>query len=86
MTIEKQIAALIERAEPLRGLPEEEQGDLPAIVDKINALRAIQATARDEIGEAIAEAHEAEFVAIADEVNPPAKRRGRPPKVVNETV
>lgn len=41
MTIEDQITALLAKAEPLRCLPDEEAEarGLPAIVDKINALR-----------------------------------------------
>ena len=43
MTLEDQIAALLLEAAPLRCLPEIEQGELGAIVDRINALRALQA-------------------------------------------
>ena len=43
MTLEDQIAALLLEAAPLRCLPEFEQGELGAIVDRINALRALQA-------------------------------------------
>ena len=43
MTIEDQIAALLVKAEPLRLLPETEQDELGAIVDRSNALRALQA-------------------------------------------
>lgn len=43
MTLEDQIAALSAEAAPLRCLPEFEQGELGAIVDRINALRALQA-------------------------------------------
>ena len=43
MTLEDQIAALNAEAAPLRCLPEMEQGELGAIVDRINALRALQA-------------------------------------------
>ena len=44
MTLEQQIAALSAEAAPLRCLPEAEQGELGAIVDRINALRALQAS------------------------------------------
>jgi hypothetical protein len=43
MTLEDQISALLLEAAPLRCLPEMEQGELGAIVDRINALRALQA-------------------------------------------
>ena len=43
MTLQDQIAALLLEAAPLRCLPEMEQGELGAIVDRINALRALQA-------------------------------------------
>ena len=42
MTLEDQIAALLLEAAPLRCLPEMEQGELGAIVDRINALREKQ--------------------------------------------
>jgi hypothetical protein len=43
--IEDQIAELLAQAEPLRALPdlEAEKQGLPALVDRINALRAVQA-------------------------------------------
>lgn len=43
MTLEDQIAALLAQAEPLRALPDEEAeaAGLPALVDRINALRAL---------------------------------------------
>lgn len=43
MTMQDQIEALLLEAAPLRFLPEFEQGELGAIVDRINALRALQA-------------------------------------------
>ncbi len=45
MTIEDQIRDLLAKAEPLRSLPDDEPAKVPltAIVDEINALRAIQA-------------------------------------------
>lgn len=45
MNLEQQIAELLAAAEPLRSLPadEAEARGLPAIVDSINALRAMQA-------------------------------------------
>lgn len=42
MNIEDHIALLEAEAKPLRSKPADEQGDLGAIVDKINALRAAQ--------------------------------------------
>ena len=45
MSIEKQIEALLAKAEPLRCLPEDEpaKAHLGVLVDQINALRAQQA-------------------------------------------
>lgn len=43
MNMQDQIAALLLEAAPLRCLPELEQGELGAIVGRINALRASQA-------------------------------------------
>lgn len=82
MTTEEQISGLLAQAEPLRSLPDEEAEamGLPAIVDAINALRAKMAVAQRD-------AHEAEFAAIAEAVNPPAepiepekRKPGRPKK------
>lgn len=45
MSVETDIEALLLKAEPLRGLDEDDEKKVPlaAIVNKINALRAIQA-------------------------------------------
>lgn len=90
MTIEEQIAALIEKAEPLRGLPDEEAeaAGLPLIVDQINALRAREVA--EKLSAAVYQAqalsdqaqevrHEAEFAQTAAEVAP-KRGRGRPKK------
>jgi hypothetical protein len=47
MTIEEQIQALLDKAAPLRLLPDDEAeaAGLPKIVDSINALRAVQTSA-----------------------------------------
>jgi hypothetical protein len=47
MTVEEKIAALLAEAAPLRALPDDEAEakGLPALVDKINALRAEQSRA-----------------------------------------
>lgn len=96
MTIENQIAELIAQAEPLRALPdvEAEAKGLPAIVDRINELRAVQNdyALRDRINGALAELearqatvegadalHEAEQAVAAAEA-PARKKPGRKPK------
>jgi hypothetical protein len=45
MTIEEEITALLDKAEPLRCLPEDEPAKAPlaGIITEINRLRAIQA-------------------------------------------
>ena len=50
MTIEEQITALLAEAEPLRLLPdpEAEAAGLPALVDRINKLRALPPGAEHE--------------------------------------
>jgi hypothetical protein len=55
MTIENQIAELLAQAEPLRALDDDDEAKEPLrlIVDRINALRAEQAS-----GKAFAAAHE----------------------------
>jgi hypothetical protein len=68
MTIEDQIAALLDKAEPLR--VRDENGELGAIVDQINALRALQASCEP-----------APVLPAAVEGQDAPKRRGRPPKV-----
>ncbi len=74
MTIEQEIQELLAKAEPLRDLPDEESeaAGLPAIVEAINKLRALQ-------GKAEQARDEAEFVAVAESLSPadpvvPAKR------------
>lgn len=90
MTIEQEIAALLAKAEPLRALPEWEQGTagLAAIVEQINALRAIQAREKHEEFLAQMRAaldvdqqsqHEAEFATVVAEVAP-KRGPGRPRK------
>lgn len=75
MTIEDQIAALLAQAEPLRALPDEEAeaAGLPALVDRINALRAFQA-----------KGHGVSFAEVVSQMAPdaePVKRGpGRPRK------
>lgn len=70
MTIEDQIAALLIKAEPLRA--NDENGELGAIVDQINALRALQADGADvPTAPASVEGQDA------------PKRRGRPPKAAS---
>lgn len=80
MTLEAQITALLAEAEPLRCLPDEEAEakGLPAIVDKINALRKLQEqgvdvldVAREVVVEALAGDIEAQLA---------PKKRGRPRK------
>jgi ribosome assembly protein YihI (activator of Der GTPase) len=41
--IADEIKALLAKADALRVLPEDAQEDLPAVVDRINALRAMEA-------------------------------------------
>lgn len=90
MTIEQEIAALLAKAEPLRALPEWEQGaaGLASIVEQINALRAIQAREKHEEFLAKMRAaldadqqaqHEVEFSPVAAEVAP-KRGPGRPRK------
>jgi hypothetical protein len=85
MTLEAQITALLEEAAPLRCLPDEEAeaAGLPALVERINALRARAAGHAAALGEAQDALAEAEADAVMAEVNPP-KRRGRPPKAKQE--
>ena len=78
MLIEDKINALLAKAEPLRQILEDEPSELAAIVDQINELRALQAAGRVDLDEAIAARDEAEFRAVADEVN--KRRPGRPRK------
>lgn len=55
MSVEQHIAELLAQAEPLRGLPDDEAEakGLPALVDEINRLRAVQAKAAYEADMAI---------------------------------
>ena len=82
MTLEARIEALLEQAAPLRLLPdaEAEAKGLPKIVEQINELRALIASGRAVLDEAIAAQHEAEFQAVAESVNPPKRGPGRPKK------
>lgn len=82
MTLEAQIAALLAEAEPLRCLPDEEaeaQG-LPALVDRINALRAKQ-SAQALKEEVYALVENQQFV---DSLAQKLPKRGRPPKARQE--
>lgn len=83
MSIESQIQELLDELAPLRALPEDEAeaAGLPQLIERVNALRAVQALAKQGIGETIDAIHDAEVVAIADSVSP---RRGRPPKAKTE--
>ena len=74
--IENKIAALLEKALPLRLLDDDDEAKRPltAIVDKINALRALPVEV-PEVVEAVAEP--------VVPVEAPA-RRGRPPKAAVE--
>ena len=82
MTLQDKIDALLAKAEPLRVLTAEdaEAAGLPLLVEAINNLRELQSMGREALDDAIAAAHEAEFAATADSVNP---KRGpsRPKKV-----
>ena len=78
-TIEDQIAELLAQAKPLRGLPdpEAEKRGLPAIVDRINALRAQQGPQTLQEHAAVAAQEEG-----ADAPPEPARKKpGRKPKV-----
>ena len=70
--IEEQIAALLEKALPLRLLDDDDEAKRPltAIVDQINALRALPVEVLEPV-EAVP--------AVVVPVEAPA-RRGRPPK------
>lgn len=83
MTLQDQITALCAEAEPLRARHDGGGDELRLIVDRINALRAVEA--------AEVPAEPTVPVADVDHIQPPAvapvveavKRRGRPPKVTN---
>jgi hypothetical protein len=82
VTLQDKIDALVEKAAALRALPEDEAeaAGLPLLVDAINNLRELQALGREALDEAIEQAHEAEFAATAESVNP-KRGPGRPKKV-----
>lgn len=80
MTIEDQIAALLDQAAPLRALPEDEESELGAIVDRINALRALQAAAGAAMGNAIDAKQHAELAEVIASVTPEKRGPGRPRK------
>ena len=80
MTIEDQIAEFLEKAAPLRSLPDDEAGELGAIVDRINALRALQAAAGDAMGDAIDAKHKAKLAEVIASVAPEKRDPGRPRK------
>jgi len=75
MSIEQQIAALLDEALPYRALHDDDPGKAPltAIIDEINRLRELESTAR-YLG------HELEFQQLTEEVNP-KRGPGRPKKV-----
>jgi len=85
MTLEDQIAALLAEAEPLRCLPDEEAEakGLPALVDRINALRVLQGERAAFMASVasleLTEEREQEIAAQVQRTQE-AKRRGRPPK------
>lgn len=83
MNIEAQIQSLLAEAEPMRSLPDDDPATavLSGIVDKINALRAIQA---DEAKRAIPTAPEtlpAHIEAIPEPAELTKRGPGRPRKV-----
>lgn len=77
-----EIEQLLEQANALRGLPDEEAEakGLPKLVDRINAMRALGEEVREAIDAATEEGHEAEFAAVAESVAP-KRGPGRPRKV-----
>ncbi len=87
MTIEEEIETLLRQAEPLRCLPDDEPAKVPltAIVDEINALRAMQADeavgrspARIEGDDVDPDAPIIEYDPMTDPL--PRRRPGRPRK------
>lgn len=81
MTLEDRIAALLDQAAPLRNLPEDEQAGLGVLVDRINALRALQAAAGTALAGAVDAHSAAELEAVIDSVTPGKRGPGRPRKV-----
>lgn len=81
MNLEDQIAALLAEAEPLRCLPDEEAEakGLPALVERINALREAQSR---QISTPYGPAAPLDALLAAEDAAP--KRRGRPPKAKQE--
>lgn len=89
MTIEDQIAELLAQAQPLRALPdaEAEKRGLPALVDRINALRTEQAAKPAEVHAAPVEGSYAQpepLHVAAEALAPVRKKPGRKPKVAAE--
>ena len=78
--IEEQIVALLAKALPLRLLEDDDEAKRPltAIVDQINALRALPVEAVEVVAEP-----EAPVKVVGAPVDAPA-RRGRPPKAAVE--
>ena len=81
MTLQDQIKALLEEAEPLRALPPEEHelAGLQKLVARINALRAEEARLMSQLDAAIEQRDEAEFAVISESVAP-KRGPGRPRK------
>lgn len=79
MSTEKQIQALLDKAAPLRLLPEDQQDGLGAIVEQINALRAKQAGGEVEISTEVIEGEDA-TEAPAPDVREVKRGPGRPKK------
>lgn len=69
MLIADEIKVLLAKADALRVLPEDAQEDLPAVVDRINALRVLQADGRAELDDTILVIEEAAFVNLDSQVN-----------------
>lgn len=78
-----ELNALLSKATELRLLPDEEaeKAGLPAIVDRINHLRALGLEVSEQLDAAIDEKHESEFAEIQAQVAPVKRGPGRPRKV-----
>lgn len=89
MNLETEISRLLQMAEPLRCLPDDEPAKIPltAIVDEINKLRAQQDRQANPLPEPVIEGADADpeaepfKAALAEKPQPlPARRPGRPRK------
>ena len=89
MNLEQEIGMLLDQAEPLRCLPDDEPAKIPltAIVDAINKLRAQQAKVANPLPEPVLEGADADpeaepfKAALAEQPQSlPARRPGRPRK------